>query len=164
MDENLVLRHAPEYWQTIEEFPNYLISNLGRVKSKKTRKILKPYKTNRGYLTVGFWLEGRKKRVSIHRLVAQAFLLNPGNLPEVNHINGCKTDNTLVNLEYCTRRSNVIHAFRTGLQKTKLSKKMVLKVFEYRKQGLSLREVGKLLGVSHSTIWEIEKGLIYQDL
>ena len=151
-----------EHWKDIEGFSNYRVSNFGNVWSKKNNIILKPYKTNRGYLTVGFWLDGKKKRLSIHRLVAQAFLTNPNNLPEVNHINGCKTDNNLNNLEWASGSANVSHAFRTGLHQTKLSEKMVLKIHQYRKQGKSLREVGKLLNVSHSTIWEIEQGLIYK--
>ena len=54
--------------------------------------------------------------------------------------------------------------YRTGIHQTKLTTEMVLKIFEYRKSGKSLREVGRLLGVSHSTIWEIEQGLIYKDI
>lgn len=164
MNENLVLRNAPEIWADVYGYRRYRVSNRGRVKNKKTNKVLKPYLTNRGYLTVGFWVEGKKKRLSVHRLVAEVFIPNPQNKPEVNHINGCKTDNNLCNLEWCSRRENVIHTFRNGLQETKLSKKLVLEMRQYRKQGLSLREVGKLIGVSHSTVWEIEQGLIYQDI
>ena len=164
MNENLVLRYAPEYYEDVPGFSNYQISNLGNVWSKKTKKVLKPYLTNRRYLTVGFWCNGKKKRLSVHRLVAMAFIPNPKELPEVNHVNGIKTDNNLNNLEWSSRSSNVIHAFRTGLQKTKLSEKLVLKIRQYRKQGYSLREVGKLLGVSHATVWEVEKGLIYQGI
>jgi hypothetical protein len=57
---SMALRYAPEYWIDIEGYPNYSVSNLGRVRSKKTDKILKPYKTNRGYLTVGFWSDGQQ--------------------------------------------------------------------------------------------------------
>ena len=158
------MRYAPEYWCDVKGFPNYKVSNLGNVWSNKANKILKPHLTERGYHTVGFWVEGKKKRLSVHRLVAEVFIPKPQNKPEVNHINGCKTDNFLHNLEWNSRRENVIHAFRNGLQKTKLSEKLVLESRQYRKQGLSLREVGKLIGVSHSTVWEIEKGLIYQDI
>ena len=160
----MVLRNAPEIYQDIPKHPKYLVSNHGNVMNKKTKRILKPYLTNRGYLTVGFWVDEKKKRLSIHRLVASAFLENPKNLPEVNHLNGCKTDNNLCNLEWSSGSANVSHAFQTGLHQTKLSREMVLRVRELRSKGKTLRETGKNLGVSHSTIWEIEQGLIWKHI
>ena len=148
----MALRYAPEYWKDIEGFPNYQMSNLGNVWSKKTNRILKPYKTNRGYLTVGFWLDGKKKRLSIHRLVAQAFLTNPQNFPEVNHINGYKRDNSLNNLEWVSGSANIAHAYRSGLRKQKLAntdRKLILHLLQ---QGLTQRAIGKLFNVSHSTV------------
>ena len=111
----MALRNAPEIYIDIPNYSKYLVSIHGNIKNKKTGKILKPYHTNRGYLTVGFWVEGKKQRFSIHRLVASAFLENPKNLPEVNHINGCKIDNNLCNLEWTSGSANVSHAFQTGL-------------------------------------------------
>ncbi|MEM7557020.1 MAG: NUMOD4 domain-containing protein [Cyanobacteria bacterium P01_A01_bin.84] len=160
----VALRNAPEMYQDIPNYSKYLVSNYGNVMSKKTKKILKPYLTNRGYLTVGFWVDKKKRRLSIHRLVASAFLENLKNLPEVNHLNGTKTDNNLCNLEWASGSTNVSHAFQTGLHQTKLSRKMALRVRELRSQGNTLRETGKILGVSHSTIWEIEKGLIWKHI
>ena len=160
----MVFRNAPEIYQDIPNYFKYMVSNHGNVMNKKTNKVLKPYLTNRGYLTVGFWMNGKKKRLSIHRLVASAFLENPKKLPEVNHLNGCKTDNNLCNLEWTSGSTNVSHAFRTGLHQTKLSREMVLRIRELRSKGKTLRETGKILGVSHSTIWEIEKGLIWKHI
>jgi len=150
-----------EYWKDIEEFPNYRVSNFGNVWSKKNNIVLKPYKTNRGYLTVGFWLNGKKKRLSIHRLVAQAFLPNPDNLPEVNHINGCKTDNSLKNLEWASGRNNVLHAYQTKLRKTKLSKTQVAEIKNLIEKGLTQRKTASKYNVSHSTIGEINRGEIW---
>lgn len=161
MNENL---ESQENWSIIPEYSKYQASNLGRIRNVKTLQVLKPYLTNRGYHTVGFSVNGKKKRLSVHRLVAMAFLPNAGGLPEVNHINGIKTDNRVTNLEWSSGSANVTHAYSNGLMKQKLNKEMVLAISEYRKQGKSLREVGKLLGVSHSTIWEIEKGLICKSL
>ena len=158
---SMALRYAPEYWKDIEGFPNYQISNLGNVWSKKTNRILKPYKTNRGYLTVGFWLDGKKKRLSIHRLVAQAFLTNPQNFPEVNHINGYKTDNNLDNLEWATGRNNILHAYQAGLRKTKLSETQVVEIRNLIQQGLTQREIAFKFNVSHSTIGEINRCKIW---
>jgi len=145
-----------ENWLNVAGYP-YQVSNLGNVRSKKTNKLLKPYLTNRGYLTVGFWTNGKKKRISVHRLVASAFLPNPDNLPQVNHIDCNKTNNCVSNLEWVSGSTNITHAYKTGLMKQKLTKEKVLKLFEYRKQGMSLRAVGKLLGVSHTAIWEVER-------
>lgn len=153
-----------EYWKDIEGFPNYRVSNLGNVWSKKNNIILKSHKTNRGYLTVGFWLDGKKKRLSIHRLVAQAFLTNPRNLPEVNHINGCKTDNNLSNLEWASGRKNVLHAYQTKLRKTKLSAIQVAEIKDSIERGLTQREIASRFSVSHFTIGEINRKKIWRQV
>jgi hypothetical protein len=69
------------------------------------------------YLYVGLYDKPRKLLAPVHRLVAEAFIPNPDNKPEVNHINGIKTDNRAENLEWVTRKENEAHAFRIGLKK-----------------------------------------------
>ena len=64
-----------------------------------------------------------KKYYLVHRLVAQTFIDNPNNYPEVNHINGNKLDNTVTNLEWCDRQYNIKHAYKMGLNPSK--KKMI---------------------------------------
>jgi hypothetical protein len=68
------------------------------------------------YPVVGLMKDGQKKRHLVHRLVAQAFIANPDSLPQVNHINGIRTDNSVGNLEWCNGSQNRIHAWDTGLQ------------------------------------------------
>lgn len=76
-----------EIWRTIDEFPNYEVSNLGNVRNKKTKRVLKPVKNNEGYLYVNIKnKEGSYKHPSIHRLVAAAYIPNPENKPTVDHI------------------------------------------------------------------------------
>ena len=146
-----------EHWLDIPNYEGYQVSNHGRVRNKKTGKILKPYKTNRGYHTVGFWLDGKKKRLSVHRLVAQAFLPNPQKLPEVNHINGCKTDNHLCNLEWVSCSANIAHAYQNGLRQAKLTNSDKEKILQLIHQGLTQRTIGKLFNVSHSAIGDIKR-------
>ena len=101
MDENLVLRYAPEYWVDIKEYPGYQVSNLGNVRSldrvvkrKNGRTLtikgqrIKPQKNYKGYLRVRFRKEKKEKALLVHRLVATAFIANPECKPQVNHLNG----------------------------------------------------------------------------
>ena len=88
-------------------------------------KILLPQNNNTGYLVVRLAKNGIKKQKYIHKLVAEAFILNPLQKLEVNHINGIKQDNSLKNLEYVTRSENCIHAFKLGLIKVPPSPKSI---------------------------------------
>ena len=153
----MALRHAPEIYVDIRGYEGYQISNLGRVKNGKTGKILKPYQTQKAYLTVGFWLNGKKKRLYIHRLVAQAFLLNPQNFPEVNHINGSKTDNCLCNLEWSSSSANVAHAYQNGLRRQKLTTASKELIIQFLQQGMTHRAIGTKLNVSHSTVGSVAR-------
>lgn len=113
-----------EVWKDIKGFEGlYNVSNLGRVKSLKCRehKILIPVTLSNGYYIVTLYIHGKRYIKLIHRLVSEAFVLNPDNLPCVNHINGIKTDNRAENLEWCTYKSNNIHAMKTGLNSINLT-------------------------------------------
>ena len=109
-----------EEWRDIEGYEGkYMVSNMGNVKSlkrtvwynggyyKKSEKILKGCDNGKGYLRVELCKDGKGKWYRINRLVAQAFLENPQNLPEVNHIDQDKTNNKVENLEWCTNQYNV---------------------------------------------------------
>lgn len=101
-----------ELWREIEGFNGrYQISSWGRVRNVRTGCILKPYKNERGYLKV--YLNkgnGKKAKPRINRLVAQAFIPNPYNLPQVNHKDGNKENNSYTNLEWVTNQQNATHA------------------------------------------------------
>lgn len=109
-----------EIWSEIENFKDYFVSNFGRIKSlkKNNARIIKPQALHGNcYFTVLLYQNRKVKPQLIHRLVAKAFIPNPDDKPFVNHINGIKTDNRVDNLEWCTQKENVQHAFKTGLRK-----------------------------------------------
>ena len=101
-----------EEWKETKE--HYLVSNFGRVKNKYW-KILKPIKKENGYYRVYL----KSKWYPIHRLVAEAFIPNPDNKPQVNHIDGNKKNNNVNNLEWCTAGENIKHAYKTNLRSAK---------------------------------------------
>ena len=122
-----------EEWKPVVGYEGlYEVSSFGRVRSLgrsttfKIRskiatcyyppKILKQVYAFDNYLKVGLTTKNRVlKTVSVHRLVAEAFLPNPSNKTQVNHKNGVKDDNRVDNLEWCSPKENTIHAHRTGL-------------------------------------------------
>lgn len=91
----------------IPGWPNYMASSDGRIWSNKTGIFLKPNKMRTGYESVELFNNGKSKRVSIHRLIASAFISNPHNFPCVNHKNEIRNDNRAENLEWCTHYYNM---------------------------------------------------------
>lgn len=104
-----------EIWKKIDSYRNYEISNLGRVRNTDTGKIKTVLINTRSYPYVSLWCKQVGKNKMIHRLIAEAFIPNPENKPQVNHKNGNKFDYRIENLEWVTISENAIHAFATGL-------------------------------------------------
>lgn len=116
-----------EIWKPIKDFDCYFVSSLGNVKSTKpwhgtSERILKAGITKRGYCLVVLQKNGKQYYRSVHRLVADAFIPNPYNLEQVNHINEVKTDNRVENLEWCDAEYNMNYGTRTARQIRKRSK------------------------------------------
>ena len=170
----MALRHAPaECWKDTDGFPNYQVSNHGRVKNNRTGKILKPYQT-RGYLRVSIYNESGRKCKLVHRLVAEAFLPNPHRKPAVNHINGCKTDARVCNLEWVSASENMSHAHSNGLRPkintqgekngfSKLTEAQVIEIKQLLAEGnIKQKTIGSQFNVSRETISSIKNGRRWQ--
>lgn len=95
-------------YRKVEDFP-YSVTYDGVVRNDRTGHILKPVTSNSGYCCVKLWDRGRGKNSFVHRLVALAFVPNPDNKPEVNHIDGDKKNNSASNLEWVTAAENKRH-------------------------------------------------------
>lgn len=101
-----------EVWKNIDGFDGkYQISTWGNVRNR-SGKILKPYKNKKGYLKVGLFSDGVVHKYRINRLVATAFIPNPFKLPQVNHKDGNKQNNSITNLEWVTDAMNKEHAMK----------------------------------------------------
>lgn len=137
-----------EIWKIILDFPDYKVSNLGRIKSYKYDKIngrlLKLTPNKNGYIQV--WLCNEhigKKQIYVHRLVAEAFILNPENKPEVNHINEDKENNEWYNLEWVTSEENNNHGTRIERTQKKV------RCIETGKIYPSIKEAREKTGINH---------------
>lgn len=164
-----------EVWASVKGFEGqYEVSNIGNIRSidryvdhyKGGKRLYKGTSKNvrlnrYGYLRCNLKDSGKRYDFSVHRLVALAFIPNPENKEQVNHINGIKTDNRVENLEWCTSSENNIHATKYRLVKTKLSDVQVLEIFN---SNLSYRKLAENYGVSNSIIWRIKNKKSYKHL
>lgn len=132
-----------EEWLPIEGYDGYEVSNFGRIKSLERmnslgrivkERILKPSTNKYGYQQVSLFKNGKRKWFRVHRLVANTFIDNPNNLPQVNHIDECKTNNHISNLEWCTAEYNV----NFGTRNEKVSKALCGKNHPNSKQIIQL--------------------------
>ena len=109
-----------EIWKHIDNFPNYECSSMGRV--RKNEKILKFSVTEKGYLHIRMYKDGKQYTFRVHRLVYMVFIGPIPDKMEINHLNGIKSDNSIKNLELTTRLGNMQHAVVNGLIKAKYGK------------------------------------------
>ena len=124
-----------EIWRDIKNYENlYQISNYGKVKSKekyaghslRKEKILKQYIDKDGYIKVILCKNNKTHFLSVHRLIAEAFIPNPDNLPQINHKDENKKNNKLSNLEWCTCKYNINYGTRTKRAMEKHKKRLEL--------------------------------------
>lgn len=103
----------------IEGYPNYFVTSDGDVYSKKFNrtnscKKLKRTYVGKGYLRVSLWGVEKRKTFLVHRLIALAFIPNPHNYKEINHLNSKRDDNRAINLEWCNQSQNILHGYKSG--------------------------------------------------
>lgn len=152
-----------EIWKELHEYPGTEVSSLGHVKGLKGFRKL--FVKKHGYVGVVLTKKQKKKNFLVHRLVAEAFIPNPSNLPQVNHINGIKTDNRVENLEWCTASHNEKHAHSLGLKSqvgennacSRLTEDDVLNIRHKLSVGEKGRVLSKQYGVTEQTICDIKK-------
>ena len=106
-----------EQWKVVEGTYGALeVSDLGRVRSNlRDGRILKTQRDNKGYHRLRMTIRRERRSFKLHRLVAQAFVPNPENKPQVNHIDGNKDNNAASNLEWVSNVENAHHAISNGL-------------------------------------------------
>jgi hypothetical protein len=167
-----------EIWKPVKGYEGfYEVSNLGRVKSldrisarrsrevKLKGKVLAKRISNHGYITVILYKDNKSQATTTHRLVAMAFIDNPHNYNEVNHINLIKDDNRVENLEWCNRSQNMLHAGLNGRLsgtkgmflgsksvRSKVKEEDVLEMRRLKKEGLNSTQIQKVfpsLGARH---------------
>lgn len=155
-----------EVWKNIEEYLNYQVSNLGRVRSlnyngTKETKVLTPGKCRNGYLKILLYKDGIRETRLIHRLVAKVFILNIENKSHVNHKDGNKQNNCVDNLEWCSQSENVKHAIKKGL-----GHKPRYKVAQYDMYGNyiklwgNVKEITKALNIPQHYISKCANGVL----
>lgn len=144
-----------EIWLESEDYPKYDISNTGKIRNRKTGRIMKTSIQHNGYEQVSLRKDNKYYTKRVHRLVADAFYGHHDDL-EVNHIDCNKLNNHIDNLEFCDRRANTLHAFAHGLRKPR--GQIRVRVVETGEEFESIRACGRATGCDQSEICAYFRG------
>ena len=148
-----------EIWKPHKKYTNYSMSTEGRIKNSKTGKILKPTTTQFGYSQVTLRDGDKYRHEKVHRLIADTFIEGDNSHLDIRHKNEIRTDNSLHNLEYCTRSQTIQRAFDRG---TKIAPHQTkVRVVETGQIFSSVAECSKVLGLSRCTISKCINGAVY---
>lgn len=145
-----------EIWKDIKGYEGlYQISNLGHVKNTVTQKPINPFPNPQiKYLVVGLYKDGIYKRHYLHRLIGEAFIPNPHNYPQINHINENRQDNSISNLEWCNNQYNNEYSHGKPIAQLTLQG-------EFIRTWKSGRHIHRELGYDHSVIGKVCRGKIH---
>ena len=173
----------PEEWKAVEGYPGYYISNHGRFRTidritggKRKMiikgKMMKLTVDSLGYCIISLYKNGKSKKVRIHQLVAMAFIENPENKPEVNHIDCNRTNNIISNLEWVTRKENLVHAANLGRSTwgdknvhAKLTNDDAKRIRKLSAEGLRRQQIAQMYPqVSKYTVYRVIKRETFRNI
>lgn len=143
-----------EIWKDIQGYEGeYQISNMGRVYSIKSGRIMKLVDDGRGYKQVNLCKDGKSYNKKIHRLVAQAFIPNTNNLLQVNHLDENKENNRVDNLEWVTAEQNINYGTRSErMAESRKKTYLIYKDGVFISSALGRKEISKITGINIGTI------------
>ena len=172
--DNIIWKEIPRFKGRYEASNTGLIRTIEHIASRTdgkrytaAQRVLKPAINHSGYYRFAVKDDGKLRSFYVARIIAETFIPNPENKQEVNHINGIKTDNNVGNLEWVSRNENVLHSFRTGLQKPKRGElngmaKLTLEQVRYIREQKRIggrywgrERIAKELGVSSAHVKDI---------
>lgn len=149
-----------EVWKPIQGFENYYITNYGRVWSTISNRWLKPQLNQRGNHKRYYVSLGRNNKKLVHRLVAEAFLPNPYNLPEIDHKDTNGLNNHVNNLRWCSHNENMVNELTQENVKKNTGYFVEIEEITTGKKFYGYEEVAKIFGVSKETVRKHVKNLV----
>jgi len=166
--------NVAEEWRKVEGDANYEVSNRGRVRSiargNRKGRVLKPSSDKSGYRKVSLSLQTTRK---IHQLVAASWIGPRPCGQEVNHIDGCKSNNDATNLEYATKSENQLHAYSLGLKEPTLGEKngmasctasQIIEGMQLILGGMPIGKAAKSVGVGYHALSDAKRGKTWRHL
>lgn len=151
----------------------YAATENGFIWSHLSRKFLAQSISKHGYKKCGLYKDGKYKSFSVHRLIACTFIENPLGKPQVNHIDGVKTNNHMKNLEWVTDEENHAHAVKTGLMNTprgmsigisKLIDEDIRDIRMFANGGIRHAHIARMYRISQTTVWQIANRLTWKHI
>jgi hypothetical protein len=161
------MENKKEIWKDVVGYESiYKVSNLGNVYSCINNRLLTPYFRPNKYVTVTLSKKSKSKTYSLHRIVAEAFLINEFEYKDVNHKDFNKHNNKVSNLEWCTRGQNISHAYNNGLRKTgekshfcKLSNEIILEIKNLIGKNITQKEIARIYKINIKTVYRLKNNL-----